>query len=123
VSRKLPPLGDLEHEIVAILWRGGEMTAAEVRGSIARKLQDPTVRTVLRRLEEKGYVSHTVDAGTFVYRPRESADSAAVDALKGILERFCGGSIERALQALVDAAFVEPKQLAGIVGRLKPRSR
>jgi len=123
MSRKLPPLGDLEHEIVAILWRGGEMTAAEVRGNVARKLQDATVRTVLRRLEEKGYVTHTVDAGTFVYRPRESADSTAADALKGILERFCGGSIERALQALVDAAFVEPRQLSNIVGRLKPRSR
>jgi predicted transcriptional regulator len=123
MSRKLPPLGDLEHEIVAILWRGGEMTAAEVRGHITRKLQDATVRTVLRRLEEKGYVTHTVDAGTFVYRPRESADSAAADALKGILDRFCGGSIERALQALIDAALVEPRQLTNIVGRLKPRSR
>lgn len=123
MSPKLPPLGDLEHEIVAILWRGGEMTAAQVRGNVARKLQDATVRTVLRRLEEKGYVTHTVDAGTFVYRPRESADSAAADALKGILDRFCGGSIERALQALVDAALVEPRQLAGIVSRLKPRSR
>ena len=123
MSSKLPPLGDLEHEIVAILWRGGEMTAAEVRGRIARKLQDATVRTVLRRLEEKGYVSHTVDAGTFIYRPKESADSAAADALKGILERFCGGSLERALQALVDAAFVDPRQLANIVGRLKSRSR
>jgi BlaI family penicillinase repressor len=123
MGRKLPPLGDLEHEAVAILWRGGEMTAAEVRGKIARKLQDATIRTVLRRLEDKGYVTHTVDAGTFVYRPKESADSAAADALKGILERFCGGSIERALQALVDAAFVEPRQLVSIAGRLKPRSR
>jgi BlaI family transcriptional regulator, penicillinase repressor len=106
----LPPLGDLEHEVVNILWNGGEMTAAEVRGKVARDLKDATVRTVLRRLEEKGYVTHTVEAGTFVYRPRESADSAAADALKGILDRFCGGSIERALQALVDAALVEPPQ-------------
>ena len=123
MNRKLPPLGDLEHEIAAILWRGGEMTAAEVRGKVARKLQDATIRTVLRRLEEKGYVTHTVDAGTFIYSPKETADSAAADALKGILERFCGGSLERALQALVDAAFVEPRQLATMVGRLKPRSR
>jgi predicted transcriptional regulator len=64
-----------------------------------------------------------VDAGTFIYRARETADTAAADALKGILDRFCGGSIERALQALVDAAMVEPKQLATIVGRLRSRSR
>jgi BlaI family penicillinase repressor len=123
MGKKLPPLGDLEHEIVSILWAGGEMTAADVRSKVARDLKDPTIRTVLRRLEEKGYVTHTVEAGTFLYRPRESADSAAADALKGILDKYCGGSLERALQALVDAAFVEPKQLAAIAGRLKRRAR
>jgi BlaI family transcriptional regulator, penicillinase repressor len=119
----LPPLGDLEHEVLSILWTGGEMTAADVRRTIARKLKDATIRTVLRRLEEKGYVTHTVEGGTFLYRPRESADSAAADAVKGILDRFCGGSIERALQALVDAALVEPKQLVAIASRLKRRTR
>lgn len=123
MGSKLPPLGDLEHEILTILWNGGELTAAEVRNHVARKLQDATVRTVLRRLEEKGYVTHTVEAGTFIYRSKESSDSAAADALKGILDRFCGGSIERALQALVDAAMVEPRQLVTIAGRLKRRTR
>jgi predicted transcriptional regulator len=99
------------------------MTAAEVRNKVRRKLQDATIRTVLRRLEEKGYVTHSVESGTFVYRAKESANSAAADALRGILDRFCGGSIERALQALVDAALVEPRQLVAMAGRLKPRSR
>jgi predicted transcriptional regulator len=99
------------------------MTAVEVRTRVARDLKDATIRTVLRRLEEKGYVTHTVEAGTFIYRPKETSDSAAAVALKGILDRFCGGSIERALQALVDAAFVEPKQLVAICGRLKRRAR
>jgi BlaI family transcriptional regulator, penicillinase repressor len=119
----LPPLGDLEHEILTILWAGREMTAVGVRRKVARKLKDATIRTVLRRLEDKGYVTHSVAAGTFIYRPKESADTAAADAVKGILDRFCGGSIERALQALVDAALVEPKQLAAIAAKLKRKSR
>jgi predicted transcriptional regulator len=123
MSNALPPLGDLEHEIVTILWSGGEMTAAEVRRKVARELKDATIRTVLRRLEDKGYVTHTIEAGTFIYRPKETSDSAAADALKGILDRFCGGSIERALQALIDAAFVEPRQLVAIAGRLKKKAR
>src|ERR1700749_4656017 len=112
----LPPLGDLEHERLAILWKHGEMTAFAVRKHVARKLKDATIRTVLRRLEEKGYVIHSVEAGTFVYRTKESAESAAASAVKGIVERFCGGSIERALLALADAALVDPKQLATIAG-------
>src|SRR5579862_4994589 len=114
----LPPLGDLEHEILTILWAGAEMTAVDVRRKVARELKDATIRTVLRRLEDKGYVTHTVMAGTFIYRPAESADSTAADAVKGILDRFCGGSIERALQALVDAAFIEPRELVAIAGRI-----
>jgi predicted transcriptional regulator len=95
------------------------MTAADVRKRLARKLKDATIRTVLRRLEEKGYVTHSVEAGTFIYRPKESAQSAAASAVQGILDRFCGGSIERALLALADAALVEPKTLAAIAGKLK----
>ncbi len=119
----LPPLGDLEHEILTILWAGREMTAVGVRRKVARELKDATIRTVLRRLEDKGYVEHTVEAGTFIYRPAETPDSAAADAVKGILDRFCGGSIERALQALVDAALVEPRELVAIAGRLRRRTR
>jgi BlaI family transcriptional regulator, penicillinase repressor len=119
----LPPLGDLEHEILTIVWAGGEMTAAEVRGKVARQLKDATIRTVLRRLEEKGYLTHTVESGTFIYRSKESAASAAADAVKGLLERFCDGSIERALQALIDATRMEPKQLAAIAGRLQRPTR
>jgi BlaI family penicillinase repressor len=119
MKRALPPLGDLEHELLTILWNRGELTAAEVRQQLARNLKDATIRTVLRRLEAKGYITHTVEAGTFIYRPTESPDSAAANAVKGIVDRFCGGSLERALQALADAARVEPKQLAAIAGKLK----
>jgi BlaI family penicillinase repressor len=51
MTPSLPPLGDLEHELLMILWTRGEMTAVEVRKHVARKLKDPTIRTVLRRLE------------------------------------------------------------------------
>jgi predicted transcriptional regulator len=123
VTGRLPPLGDLEHELLTILWTHGEMTATQVRKHVVRKLKDATIRTVLRRLEEKGYVVHSVEGGTFVYRTKESAESAAASAVKGIVERFCGGSIERALLALADAALVDPKQLAVIAGKLKRKSR
>src|ERR1700758_1818486 len=110
MKRTRAPLGDLEHELLTILWKHGEMTATAVRKHVARKLKDPTIRTVLRRLEEKGYVTHTVDAGTFIYRAKETADSAAAKAVKGIVDRFCGGSLERVLAGLVDGAMLDPKQ-------------
>jgi BlaI family penicillinase repressor len=118
-----PPLGDLEHEILTILWKHGEMTATAVRNHVARKLKDPTIRTVLRRLEEKDYVTHSVVSGTFIYRASESADATAASAVQSIVNRFCGGSLERVLEALVVTGFADVDQLAAFTGRLKRKSR
>jgi BlaI family transcriptional regulator, penicillinase repressor len=118
-----PPLGELEHELLTILWKRGEMTATAVRGQLARQLKDPTIRTVLRRLEDKGYVTHSVVSGTFIYRAVDSADTAAASAVQGVVDRFCGGSIERALLGLVDAGLLDAEQLSVIVGKLKRRAR
>ena len=123
MKKDRPPLGDLEHELLTILWKHGEMTATAVRGQLARKLKDPTIRTVLRRLEDKGYVTHSVVSGTFLYRAVDSADTAAASAVQGIVDRFCGGSIERALLGLVDAGLLDAEQLSVIAGKLKRRSR
>jgi BlaI family transcriptional regulator, penicillinase repressor len=123
MKRSLPPLGDLEHELLTILWAQGEMTALAVRKQVARKLKDPTIRTVLRRLEEKGYVTHSVVSGTFIYRAKESAETTAATAVQGIIERFCGGSLERVLLGLVDSGFVDPSQLAVLAGKLKRKPR
>lgn len=123
MKKSRPPLGDLEHELLTILWKHGEMTATAVRGQLARKLKDPTIRTVLRRLEDKGYVTHSIVSGTFIYRAVDSADTAAASAVQGIVDRFCGGSIERALLGLVDAGLLDAEQLSAIAGKLKRRLR
>lgn len=123
MKRTLAPLGDLEHELLNILWSHGEMTALEIGGKVSRKLKDATIRTVLRRLEEKEYVTHTVESGTFIYRASQSPESAAASAVKGIVDRFCGGSIERVLAGLVAASLVDPRQLATIAGKLKRKGR
>src|SRR5260370_27503342 len=123
MKKSLPPLGDLEHELLTILWSQGEMTALAVRQHLARKLKDPTIRTVLRRLEEKGYVTHSVVSGTFIYRAKESAETTAASAVQRIVERFWGGSIEPVLLGLVDSGLVDPNQLAAIAGKLKRKPR
>ena len=118
MRRPLPPLGDLEHELLTLLWKHGAMTAVAVRNALNRDLKDATIRTVLRRLEEKRYVSHTVDKGTFIYTAKETQDRAAAKAVKGIVDKFCGGSLERMLLGLVEASLIQPKQLDALVGKV-----
>ena len=119
MKSKRPPLGDLEHELLTILWTHEEMTAFAVRKHVSRKLKDPTIRTVLRRLEDKGYVTHSVVSGTFIYRATDTAEAAAASAVQGIVEGYCGGSLERVLRGLVDAGFVDTNRLEALIGKIK----
>lgn len=118
MTKPLPPLGDLEHELLTLLWTHGSMTAVAVRKALHRDLKDATVRTVLRRLEEKGYVSHIVKSGTFIHTAKETRERAAAKAVKGIVDKFCGGSLEKMLRGLVEASVVEPKQLDALIGKV-----
>ena len=43
-----PDLGDLEREVMQLVWADGPVTAESVRERLARRLKESTVRTVLR---------------------------------------------------------------------------
>jgi predicted transcriptional regulator len=114
-------LGELEREIMQIVWQQGTITADEVRERmerIARPLKDSTIRTVLRRLEEKGYVTHTVDNRTFVYEPAEPRQVVAGRAVKRIVDWFCDGSVEDLLVGMVDSKVLDRKELQRLAERI-----
>jgi predicted transcriptional regulator len=98
------PLTDLQQAILDFIWTKGAATAEEVREGIQAKhpLKDPSVRTLLRRLEERGYLSHKVEGKVFVYRAKVRAKSVAARAVQHIIERFCAGSVEQFLVGMID---------------------
>ena len=121
-------LGELEHEILQKIWTLGPCSAEACREALAgdRPLKDSTVRTVLRRLEEKGLVTHTVEGRTFLYRAAEQPQSLAARAVRGIIDRFCGGSLEQLLVGLVDNEVVgkaELERLAKKIAAAKEKKR
>jgi len=104
-------LGELERGILAIVWRLGKATADQVREEVDRPLKDSTIRTVLRRLEEKGYLAHSVDNRTFIYRSAESPQKVAARAVQRIVDWFCEGSVEELLVGLLDSKVVSRAEL------------
>ena len=107
----LPELGDLEREVMQLVWAHGPITAETVRESLSRRLKESTVRTVLRRLEDKGYTRHTVDGRTYVYHAAEPRGQVAAKAVKRIVDWFCNGSVEEVLVGMVDNAMLDQQQL------------
>jgi len=115
------PVSDLERELMNLLWKSGKATAAEIQKKLARPLKDSTIRTVLLRLEEKGYVQHKVEGRAFVYSCIEPPRAVAAQAVKQILDRFCHGSVEALLAGMVHDEMVDTDELRKIVERLAQR--
>jgi BlaI family penicillinase repressor len=111
-------LGDLEREVLRLVWRFGSVTAETVRGELERPLKESTVRTVLRRLEEKGHLSHTVVGRTFMFRAAEARGSAAAKAVKRIADWFCEGSVEEVVAGLVEAKILDKADLTRIAEKI-----
>jgi predicted transcriptional regulator len=117
------PLSPLEQEIMNAIWSHGPATAAAMQTALApqRTLRDSTVRTLLTRLEAKGYLRHDVDGRTFVYSSVEPPRSVAVRAVRQIIDRFCHGSVESLLVGMVDEEAVDTDELQRIADRLSTR--
>ncbi|HWX61901.1 BlaI/MecI/CopY family transcriptional regulator [Bradyrhizobium sp.] len=107
----LPELGDLERDVMQLVWAHAPITAESVREKLARRLKESTVRTVLRRLEDKGYVRHIVDGRTYVYHAAQPRGRVAAKAVQRIVDWFCNGSIEEVLVGMVDTAMLDQRQL------------
>jgi predicted transcriptional regulator len=121
----LKPLSDLEHQLMEILWSRGFGTAEQIREALAPRhvLKDSTVRTVLKRLREKGYVRHKVEGKAFVYSGIEKPRNVAVRAVRQILDRFCNGSLEQLLVGMVENEVVDRAELRDLAKKLGQQPR
>ncbi len=115
-------LGELELSMMQLIWqyatKHGAVSAEQVREELGRPLKDSTIRTVLRRLEEKGYLTHTVEGRTYLYRPSEARQQVAGRAVKRIIDWFCDGSVEALLVGMVDSEVLDQKELQRLAERI-----
>lgn len=124
-KQPLPTVGPLENAALHVLWERGTATADDVRLELekTRKLKESTVRTLLRRLEEKGFITHAVDGRTFIYRPKVAPQNVATQAVRGIIDRFCSGSVEALLAGMVDGALITPHKLRELADKIADAER
>lgn len=106
-----PTFTDRELDIMAILWERGPSTVAEVRERLSDDLAHNTVLTVLRVLEDKGYVSHTEEGKAHRFRARVKQEVAGATAASRVVEKLFGGSTERLLTHLVTERSVTAAEL------------
>jgi len=112
-ARVRPPLTNLENEVMQAVWNGGTCTVEAVHRIVSRKrnLKETTVRTLLRRLEKKGYLKHESDGRAYIYRAVEPALSVAARAVRQIIDRLCQGSVEELVSGMVEAKVLNKSDI------------
>jgi predicted transcriptional regulator len=95
---KLPPR---ERQIVDILYERGPLAVADVCEALPVQLSGSAVRAMLKRLEDKGYVTRSESDRGFLYSPAVSETAAKKSALSDIVRVFFNGSPASAASALL----------------------
>ncbi|HLJ12728.1 MAG TPA: BlaI/MecI/CopY family transcriptional regulator [Planctomycetaceae bacterium] len=113
---QLPELSPAQREIMEIVWERGEVTTNEVRRVLlrTRKVARNTVRTLLERMEEKGWLTHTAEGRTFLYKAARLRNDTIGQKVRDIVETLCGGSPEALVTALLDYRGLRADELKRI---------
>ncbi len=115
-ARELPELTPAQGEIMEIIWERGEASASEVRRvlSKSRVVARNTVRTLLERMEEKGWITHREEGRTFLYAASRPRHATIGQKVREIVDTVCGGSAETLVTALLDYRGLDAGELERI---------
>jgi len=124
--RDEPQLSKRERQIMEIVYRKGNATAAEVHAELPEAPTYSAVRALLRVLEEKGHLRHRQDGPRYVFSPTVPRDRARKGALQRVLGTFFAGSVTDAVAALLDLESdrldeAELERLAALVAEARKK--
>jgi BlaI family penicillinase repressor len=93
VRKNLPALSPSETEILRLVWQLGQATVQEVCDKLParRKIAYATVQTLLRRLENKGYLKHDVRGKAHVFSAAVKKEHVVKRSVGDFLDRLFGG--------------------------------
>ena len=105
-----PSLSRRERQIMEIVYRRGEATAAEILDDIQNPPSYSTVRALLRVLVDKNHLHHRADGPRYVYSPTVSRQKARAGALAQLVDTFFDGSALKAASALLNSSQAKLSQ-------------
>ena len=108
-----------------VVWRSGPCSVETVHATVSRRrdLKEVTTRTVLRRLEQKGHLTHEVAGRAYIYRAVEHPRNIAARAVRQLIDRFCHGSVEELISGIVDSKVLSEAELRALEESVKASAR
>src|SRR5215471_12906241 len=89
------PITDAESTVMEVLWRRHPLTSEEIVAALAKSTdwQEPTIKTLLNRLLNKGAVAAERDGRRYLYRPLLQRTEYVHAQSKGLLDRLFDGRV------------------------------
>jgi len=107
-----PAPTDAEARVLSVLWQKERATVADVVAALKKKFSYSTVQTILRILEDKGYVSHEKVARAFIYKPRVDEHQTRRRALRHMAARLFNGSVSLLVLNVLEDDQIDPEELS-----------
>ena len=114
-----------ELEMMNVIWRIGPCSVAQVQEHLRpqRELAYTSVSTIVRILEQKGYVTSEKQGRGHVYAAAVSKESYQALSLKRIVRNVFDGAPSLLVQRLLTSEALTPEELAQIEGLLREKAK
>lgn len=108
-----------------VVWEKGETTVHDILEALPKDERPAynTVLTIMRILEQKGYLAHTKDGRAHLYRPLVDRREARQSAVKHIVSSFFENSPELLVQNILDDDKITADELARLKKMIEESER
>ena len=108
-KRQLQAMSPAETEILRLVWQIGQATVQQVCGQLppTRNIAYKTVQTLLRRLEDKGYLRHRIKGKAYVFSPAIKREDVVKRTVLDFLDRLFAGDPRPLMQFLAEDGRID----------------
>jgi len=112
-KKKLKAMSPAETEILRLVWQRGAATVQQVQQALPahRRVAYKTVQTLLRRLEEKGYLTHKLEGKAHVFRPAVQREAVVKRTVLDFLDRLFGGDPRPLMHFLAEDGRIDAEDI------------
>ena len=122
---KIHRLGDLQLRIMKIFWAREEGTVADVFEELGKDadLAYTTVATMLRKMEERGLITHRTEGRSFVYRAKVPSEAVSRSMIDHLVDRMFEGNLTAAVNHLLTTREVNREELNALERLIAERKK
>lgn len=116
MAKELPSLGDLEMQVLRVVWNQQPCTEREVWDDVRRRhpVGRTTVLKTMQRLEGKGLLARASQKGPVQYRAAVPEQRVLPAVVRRFVDRTLAGSLEPLVNYLADSQKLSAKDLAAL---------